>query len=76
MIENSCDPVWPIKLIDNEFKALISWKDPELDSTITKDVLRTAIQKPFFNHQENIGCKKLFMLCKALAIMFPKASYV
>ena len=48
----------------------------DLDSMLSKDMLRTARTKALFNDNSSIGNRKLFRVCKAIGLFFPTSGYV
>ena len=55
---------------------LIKLYNPEVETIVNKDVIRTSRHKMLFSEMDSIGTKKLWNVCKAIGCFFKRIGYI
>ena len=58
------------------YKKLLQQSNKEVEDIVNKDVLRTSRHKNLFKEIDSLGTLKLYNVCKAVGLFFPKSGYV
>ena len=55
---------------------LIKLYNPEVETIVNKDVIRTSRHKTLFSEMDSLGTKKLWNVCKAIGCFFKEIGYI